>query len=92
MEELTKYTATNPNFSMTPNEMWKTINLNTDIGIEGYEIHKKYFDYLKSKEYKKRWDKNTANKIKCAWPPQNLKDADGNIKWPKRKNYLDDVI
>jgi hypothetical protein len=92
MEETGYRSETNPNYYMTAEEMWKTVNLNTDAGIEGYEIKKKYFDYGKSKEYKKRWEKNTSNKIKCEWPPQSLKDADGDVKWPKRKNYLDDVI
>lgn len=93
MEETNIYkpAETNPNFGMTIEEMWKTVNSN-DNGIEGYEINKKYFDYLKIREWKKMWEKNTSNKVKCTWPPQHLKDGDGNIKWPKRKNYLDDVI
>jgi len=91
MEEINFRTEPNPNYALSPEEMWKTMNINTDTGIEGYEINKKYFDYLKAREWKKNWEKNTSRKVQCKWPPQQYKDAEGNIKWPKRKNYLDDV-
>jgi hypothetical protein len=92
MEQLNYKTESNQIIKMSPDEMWKTMNLNTDTGIEGYEINKKYFDYIKAREYKKNWERNTSDKIKSRWPPQELKDGEGNIKWPKKKNYLDDVI
>jgi len=79
------------NYKLTVDEMWKTTNINIDNGIEGYDIAKVYFDHIKSKEYKKIWEKNTSDKIRSDWPPHGLKDESGNIKWPKRKNYLDDV-
>lgn len=92
MEHINYQTESNQHFKMTTDDMWKTMNINTDNGIEGYEVHKKYFDYIKAREYKKNWERNTSDKMKTNWPPQGLKDAEGNIKWPKRKNYLDDVI
>ena len=91
MEDNNYRSETNPNFGMTADEMWRTVNINSETGIEGYEINKKYFDYIKAKEWKKIWEKNTSNKVKCVWPPQEFKDGEGGIKWPKRKNYLDDV-
>jgi hypothetical protein len=79
------------NYKLTVEDMWKTTNINNENGIEGYELVKVYFDHLKSKENKKVWDKNTSKKIKVDWPPQKLKDTNGQVQWPKRKNYLDDV-
>lgn len=93
MEEVNKYnyiSETNPNYKLTVDEMWKTININN--GIEGYEIHKKYFDFIKAREFKKIWERCTSGKVQCKWPPIEFKDKNGDIKWPKRKNYLDDVI
>jgi hypothetical protein len=92
MEQINNRTESNQKYKMNPDEMWKTMNLNTDAGIEGYEINKKYFDYLKLREYKKNWERNTSDKVRNRWPPQELRDGEGNIKWPKKKNYLDDVI
>ena len=81
----------NQNHKLTVEDMWKTTNCNDD-GIEGYELVKVYFDHLKSKNNKKIWEKTTSKKVKVDWPPQALRDDSGQINWPKRKNYLDDVI
>lgn len=79
------------NYKLAVEDMWRTTNINNENGIEGYELVKVYFDHLKSKEYKKVWDKNTSKKIRVDWPPHSFKDENGQVKWPKRKNYLDDV-
>ena len=80
------------NYKLTVEDMWKTSNINNENGIEGYELVKVYFDHIKSKEHKKIWANNTSDKVKSDWPPNSLKDDNGKINWPQRKNYLDDVI
>lgn len=82
----------NNNPKLTLDDMWKATNWKEENGIEGYEIKKKYFDYQKSKNEKKIWEKNNSKKVRADWPPHALKDDSGNINWPKRKNYLDDVM
>jgi len=60
-------------------------------GIEGYEIHKNYFDYAQIKKDKER---NAFNERVWSRRP-NAQDKDKNAKKPiiaKRPNYLDEVI
>ncbi len=80
------------NYKITVDEMWKITKNDIDNDIEGYEIAKVYFDHIKSKNNKKIWEKNTSKNVKSDWPPRALRDETGQVKWPKRKNYLDDVI
>lgn len=92
MEESNHHSSNYQNmYKLTPEDMWKTLNINNDSGIEGYELVKVYFDHIKSKNYKTIWKKKTSSIVKCEWPPELPKDENGRIKWPKRKNYLDDV-
>lgn len=79
------------NYKITLDDMWKISNNSNDLGIEGYEIIKTYFDHIRSKTEKKIWKKNTSKTVRPDWPPHNLRDNEGKINWPKKLNYLDDV-
>lgn len=83
----------NNNYKIGVGDMWSLAKGETgNWGIEGYEIHGQYFDCLKSKKDKERWEQITSNKSKPGlWPPKMPKDADDKLIWPKRPNFITDV-
>ena len=77
-------------YALTPEEMYKLDSHQLDIGIEGYEIPKKHFDYHQALWVKKREKILKSNKR--IWPPKDWpKDADDNKIKPKKRTYLDDL-
>jgi hypothetical protein len=91
MDDTNFISNTNPNYKLTIDDMWKINNTNLENVIEGYEVNKVYFDHYKFKNDKKVWEKMISKKVRADWPPHDLKDESGNVNWPKKKNYLDDV-
>ncbi len=61
-------------------------------GIEGYEVPQEYFDHIKSKRGKELWDKLNSKKLTVNWPPKLNKDDKDRVIWPKRPNFIDEVI
>ena len=84
----------NHNYKINIDDMWAIAKGDTgNWGIEGYEVPRNYYDCLKSKKNREIWEQITSNKIKPGqWPPKLPKDADDKIVWPKRPNFIDDVI
>ena len=80
-------------YKITPEEMWNCIKGSSqNWGIEGYEIHKKYYDYRQVKWEQER--KRILDAHKKEWPPQNWpknKETD-KLEPPKKTTFIDDQI
>jgi hypothetical protein len=61
-------------------------------GIEGYQVPRDYVDHLKSKEGKVLWEKINNKKLQSNWPPKLPRDDNEKLIWPKRPNFIEDVI
>ena len=81
------------NYKITPEEMWNCVKGSSqNWGIEGYQIHKKYYDYRQVKWLQQREKILKAHKKE--WPPQNWpkdKESDKLVP-PKKTNFIDDQI
>ena len=79
-------------YALTPEEMYNLNSKHLDIGIEGYQIPRKYNDH-----HKCVWERKRAKILsehKHIWPPEDWPKSkeDENVKVkPKRKTYLDDL-
>jgi hypothetical protein len=84
----------NNNYKIGIEDMWGIAKGDTgNWGIEGYEIHRQYYDCLKSKKNRDIWNDITSNKSKPGlWPPKLPKDSNDKIIWPKRPNFITDVF
>ncbi len=81
------------NSKLSIENMWSVTKGDTGSwGIEGYEVPKDYFDHLKSKEGKVLWQKINSKKLQSYWPPKLPKDDNDKLIWPKRPNFIEDVI
>ena len=82
-------------YTLTPEEMWKTVKKENSFGIEGYEAPRKYYDFYRRKEEIRREGLLKQRAPKHEWPPKEWKGTDSNgdeiIKKPHRPNFLDDV-
>ena len=79
-------------YALTPEEMYKLASRQLEIGIEGYEIPRKYNDHHKCVWARER--KKILDSHKHVWPPQDWPESkdDPNVKVkPKRKTFLDDL-
>ena len=79
-------------YALTPEEMYKLDSHQLEIGIEGYEIPRKYNDHHQCVWARKR--EKILKSHKHVWPPEDWpRDKDDeNIKVkPKRKTFLDDL-
>jgi hypothetical protein len=73
--------------------MWGVTKGDTgNWGIEGYDVPRDYFDHIKSKGGKDLWAKINNKKLVSRWPPKLPKDDNDRLIWPKRPNYINDVI
>jgi hypothetical protein len=94
---MTEYAESKPAYQhpIAVDEMWSLTNKEEkNWGIEGYEIHKNYYDCAKEIYLKKRNLKNEmvwAKRDKFL-PVPPKKDKDGKDIIPHRPNYLDEVI
>ena len=80
-------------YKISPEEMWSCDKGNSqNLGIEGYEIAKQYYDYYQVKWYQER--KKILTQHKRVWPPTNwLKlKADDKLVPPHRPNFIEDCI
>jgi len=78
-------------FLITPEEMYKLSTRQLDLGIEGYEIPRKYNDHHQCVWARKREKILSAHKH--IWPPEDWpknKDGDGKMK-PKKRTFLEDL-
>jgi hypothetical protein len=78
-------------FLITPEEMYKLSTRQLDLGIEGYEIPRKYNDHHKCVWARKREKILSAHKH--IWPPEDWpknKDGEGKMK-PKKRTFLEDL-
>ena len=79
-------------YALTPEEMYKLDSHQLEIGIEGYQIPRKYNDHHQCVWARKR--EKILKSHKHLWPPEDWpRDKDDeNIKVkPKRKTFLDDL-
>ena len=77
-------------FLLTPEEMYRLSSRQLEIGIEGYEIPKKYNDHHQCVWARKREQILSAHKH--VWPPEDWpKDKDDVKVKPKKKTFLDDL-
>ena len=79
-------------YALTPEEMYKLDSKQLDIGIDGYQIPRKYNDHHQCVWARKREKILSAHKH--IWPPEDWPKSkdDENIKVkPKRKTFLDDL-
>ena len=79
-------------FLITPEEMYKLSTHQLELGIEGYEVPRKYNDYHKCVWARKR--EQILNSHKHIWPPEDWpKDKENeNIKVkPKKRTFLADI-
>ena len=79
-------------YALTPEEMYKLDSHQLDIGIEGYQIPRKYNDHHQCVWARKR--EKILKEHKHVWPPEDWPKSkeDENIKVkPKRKTFLDDL-
>lgn len=79
-------------YPLTPEEMYRLSSRKMDIGIEGYRVTKKYFDYDQEIWKKKR--AKILSSRKRNWPPMDWpcdKDDETRKVPPKRRTYLDDL-
>lgn len=80
-------------YKLSIENLWSITRGDTgNWGIEGYEVPKDYFDHLKSKEGKVLWEKINSKKLQSNWPPKLPKDDNEKLIWPKRPNFIEDVI
>ena len=80
-------------YKITPEEMWNCIKGSSqNWGIEGYQIHKKYYDYRQVKWLQQREKILKAHKKE--WPPQNWpKDKESDKLVPPQKiTFIDEQI
>ena len=80
-------------YLLTPDEMYKLSSRQLEIGIEGYEIPRKYNDFHQCVWERKR--EQILNAHKHIWPPEDWpKDKENeNIRIkPKKKTFLDDLF
>ena len=80
---------------LTKEEMWSTINKSQNtLGLEGYNIITKHFDYKANKFERETFNLNMQVWSKKAkYPPPFLqKDKDGNNIIPVKKNFIDEEI
>ena len=84
----------NNHYKISLDDMWGIAKGDTgNWGIEGYEIHRKHIDCVKSKKNKEIWEQITSNKSKPGlWPPKMAKDSNDKLIWPKRPNFITEVI
>lgn len=82
------------NYKIGVEDMWSITRGDTgNWGIEGYEVPRHYYDCIKSKKSREIWEQIATNKIKPGlWPPKLPKDSDDKLVWPKRPNFIDEVI
>ena len=79
-------------YALTPEEMYKLASRQLEIGIEGYEIPRKYNDHHQCVWARKR--EKILSSHKHVWPPEDWPRAkdDETVKIkPKRKTFLDDL-
>ena len=77
-------------FLLTPEEMYRLSSRQLEIGIEGYEIPKKYNDHHQCVWERRREQILSAHKH--VWPPEDWpKDKDDVKIKPKKKTFLDDL-
>ena len=79
-------------YALKPEEMYKISTRQLDIGIEGYEIPRKYNDHRQCVWARQR--EKILKSHKREWPPQDWPESkeDPNVKVkPKRKTFLDDI-
>ena len=79
-------------YLITPEEMYKLSTHQLEIGIEGYELPRKYNDFHQCVWARKR--EKILKEHKHIWPPEDWpKDKeDENIKVkPKKRTFLDDL-
>ena len=79
-------------YALTPEEMYKLASRQLEIGIEGYELPRKYNDHHQCVWARKR--KQILDSHKHVWPPQDWPESkdDPSVKVkPKRKTFLDDL-
>ena len=78
-------------FLLTPEEMYKLNSRQLEIGIEGYEIPRKYNDHHKCVWARKRTE--ILNAHKHIWPPEDWPKDQNDVKVkPKKKTFLDDLF
>ena len=78
-------------FLLTPEEMYKLSSRQLEIGIEGYEIPRKYNDHHKCVWARKRTQ--ILNAHKHIWPPEDWpKNPDDEKVKPKKRTFLDDLF
>ena len=79
-------------YDLTPEQIYDIVSGNENVGIQGYRIHKKYFDYKQCLWLKKR--EEILKKHKSQWPPENwpLDKESGTKKPPKRIDFIDEQI
>ena len=79
-------------YPLKPEEMYNIASRQLDIGIEGYEVPRKYNDHRQCIWERER--KKILSSHKRVWPPQDWPESKDNpnvkVK-PKRKTYLDDL-
>lgn len=77
-------------FYLTPEEMYKLSSRQLEIGIEGYEVPRKYNDHHKCVWERKR--EQILKDHKHIWPPEDWpkNEEDQKVK-PKKKTFLDDL-
>lgn len=78
-------------YALTPEQMYFLDSHKDEIGIEGYEVPRHYYDYHQVMWEKKRNRILTSHKH--VWPPDDWpkdKDSDTKVK-PKRKTYIDEL-
>lgn len=78
---------------MSVDDMWTLVRgSDSNWGIEGYEVPRKYYDYHQVKWEQERY--KMLQKPKADWPPEKWKkdEETGKPIPPKRPNYLDQVI
>ena len=79
-------------YLLTPEEMYKLSTRQLEIGIEGYELPRKYNDFHQCVWARKREKILSAHKH--VWPPEDWprdKDNDSVKVKPKKRTFLDDL-
>ena len=77
-------------YLLTPEEMYKFSSRQLEIGIEGYELPRKYNDFHQCVWARKR--EQILKNHKHIWPPEDWpKNKDDEKVKPKKKTFLDDL-
>ena len=80
----------NLKYLLTPEEMYKLSSRQLEIGIEGYELPRKYNDFHQCVWARKR--EEILKNHKHIWPPEDWpKNKDDQKVMPKKKTFLDDL-